>query len=108
MSYQMNFAKDIDKAMEALDLMSPSGESHVLLADYAVAHLDAEVIARIKDKGHVLIMHQGGPTPVAQINDTDIRSQLELLWAMERQQRQLRPAELDWLRFARKLSQLTQ
>ena len=108
MSYQENVAEYINEAMEALDLMPPSGESVVVVTDYAASHLGCNVIAHIMNKGHTLIMHPGGLTPVTQVNDTYLHSHIELLWAMEKQQRDLRPAELDWLRFARKLSQLTQ
>ena len=55
MSYQMNFAKDINNAMEALDLMPPSGESVVVVTDYVAGHLGDEVIEHIKNKGYTLI-----------------------------------------------------
>ena len=108
MSYQENFAEYINEAMEALDLMPPSGESVVVVTDYAASHLDSNVIAHIMNKGHTLIMLPSALTPVTQVYDTYLHSHIELLWEMEKQQRDLRPAELDWLRFARKLSQFKQ
>ena len=109
MSYQMNFAKDINNAMEALYLIPLSGESVVVVTDYVAGHLGDEVIAHIKNKGYTLIMHPGGLTPFTQMNDTcmhrHLRSEFKRLLAMEEHQPDLRPAELDWLRFARKLTQ---
>ena len=106
---RVKLAKYINNPIEALDLMPPSGESVVVVTDYAAAHFDDEVIAHIKNKGHTLIMHPGGLTPVAQVNDTymhrHLHSDFKLLLAMEKHQRDLRPAELDWLRFAPKLTQ---
>ena len=109
MSYQMNFAKDINSAMEALDLMPLSGESVVVMTDFAAVHFDEKVIEHSKNKGYILFRHSGGLTPLAQMNDTCIHrhlhSEYKRLLAMEKHQRDLRPAELDWLRFARTFTQ---
>ena len=107
MSYQENFAKNIKKAMEALEKMPPSGESVVVVTDFTAAHTRS-YIDHIKNEGHTLIMLPGAFTPVLQVNDTNLHSHFEILWETEKQQRDLRPAELDWLRFARKLSQFKQ
>ena len=109
MSYQENdVAEYINEALVALDLMPPSGESVVVVADFAASHLDSNVIAHLKNKGIYMFMLPSALTPVTQVNDTCLHSHFELVWAMEKQQRDLRPAQLDWLRFARKLSQWTQ
>ena len=109
MSYQENdVAEYINEYLVALDLMPPSGESVVVVADFAASHLDSNVIAHLKNKGIYMFMLPGGLTPVTQFNDTCLHSHFKHVWAMEKQQRDLRPAQLDWLRFARKLSQWTQ
>ena len=109
MSYQMNFAEDIISAMEALDIMPLSGESVLVMNDFAEVHFDEIVTEHCKNKGYILNRHVGGLTPFTQPNDTcmhrHLRSEYTRLLAMEEHQPDLRPAELDWLRFARKLTQ---
>ena len=84
MSYQENdVAEYINEALEALDLMPPSGESVVVVTDYAASHLDSNVIAHLKNKGIYMFMLPSALTPVTQVNDTYLHSHIELLWAME-------------------------
>ena len=81
--------------IEALESMLPqansSEESCIVLLDWFSGHLDDEVAACIKRKGHVLLLHGGGTTPTVQINDTNLHAHFKHLYDKERQ-RDLRPA----------------
>ena len=54
--------------VEALDWMLPNAtcslESIIVLLDWFSGHLTDEVAEKIREKGHVLLFHGGGTTPI--------------------------------------------
>ena len=60
--------------VQALEWMLPkankSEESIIVMLDSYTGHTTKEVAEVIREKGHFLIFHGGGCTPVIQCNDT--------------------------------------
>ena len=71
-----------------------SSDSIVVLLDWFPGHFTDEVAAKIKSKGHVLLLHGGGSKLFAQVNDTHLHAllqvslvRLEVVWAADERQR---------------------
>jgi hypothetical protein len=69
-----------------------SDESCVVLLDWCSGHATAEVADIVKKKGHVLVFHGGGTTPLTQANDTHFHGathsrymRMELEWSASEQ-----------------------
>ena len=80
--------------IEALEKMLPEAnspeESVIVMLDWFSGHLTDEVAAKIRSKGHVLLLHGGGTTPFTQVNDTHLHAclaaqlvRLEFEWSAE-------------------------
>jgi hypothetical protein len=70
----------VEDCLEFLDWLLPvaatPADSCVMMLDYYSAHLHESVRELVHGKGHILMYHGGGTTPIEQVNDTHLHAKL--------------------------------
>ena len=87
-------SEDVCEFLEwALPQATSPEESIIVILDWYSGHRTEEVEQLLERKGHVLLFHGGGTTPLTQINDTHLHASVqrlmvavENLWAHSQQQ----------------------
>jgi len=67
----------IDALRELLPVAASTRESKVVLLDWFSAHRTDAVVEFVESRGHVILWHGGGCTPITQHNDTHIHAILQ-------------------------------